>query len=185
MGFTWYVGFRSDESTWQFMDTGARGPGDWIDFERKQYFEYRKAHPEVETQDRPYDDFDENRRGRDFSPSIRTQQTQVLAAFKAGVPISLGMDPLYVGGIGNAIEFLIEGGFTPMDGCNSCRYGGRRAKHRLRRSSGNIGARPASGHHLLEGQPTRRALGLAQDSLGDERRRTIRHAELEVSVSKA
>ena len=110
-----YVGFRSDESTWQFMDTGARGPGDWIDFERKQYFEYRKAHPEVETQDRPYDDFDENRRGRDFSPSIRTQQTEVLAAFKAGVPISLGMDPLYVGGIGNAIEFLIEGGFTPMD----------------------------------------------------------------------
>ncbi len=110
-----YVGFRPDESTWEFMDTGARGPGDWIDFERKQYFEYRKDHPEVETQDRPYDDFDENRRGRDFSPSIRTQQTQALAAFKAGVPISLGMDPLYVGGIGNAIEFLIEGGFTPMD----------------------------------------------------------------------
>ena len=110
-----YVGFRPDESTWEFMDTGARGPGDWIDFEKKQYFEHRKAHPEVETEDRPYDDFDENRRGRDFSPSIRTQQTQVLAAFEAGVPISLGMDPLYVGGIGNAIEFLVEGGFTPMD----------------------------------------------------------------------
>lgn len=110
-----YVGFRPDESTWKFMDSGAQGPGDWVDFQRKQYFEYREAHPEVETQDRPYDDFDENRRGRDFSPSIRTQQTQVLAAFKAGIPVSLGMDPLYVGGIGNAIEFLIEGGFTPMD----------------------------------------------------------------------
>jgi imidazolonepropionase-like amidohydrolase len=110
-----YVGFRPDESTWKFMDTGSQGPADWINFQKKQYFEHRKAHPEVETQDRPYDDFDENRRGRDFSPSIRTQQTQVLAAFKAGIPVSLGMDPLYVGGLGNAIEFLIEGGFTPMD----------------------------------------------------------------------
>ena len=110
-----YVGFRPDESTWEYMDVVAGGPADWINFQKKQYFDYRQAHPEVETEDRPYDDFDENRRGRDFSPSIKTQQTQALAAFKAGVPLSLGMDPLYVGGIGNAIEFLIEGGFEPMD----------------------------------------------------------------------
>jgi imidazolonepropionase-like amidohydrolase len=65
--------------------------------------------------DRDYEDNEANRAGRDFFPSIRTQQSQALAAHRAGVPLSLGLDTLYYGGIGNSIEFLIEGGFPPMD----------------------------------------------------------------------
>ena len=110
-----YVGFRPDATTWKFLDTVAKGPGDWIEYGRKQYFDYRQAHPEVETEDRPYVSEDPTRAGRDFFPSIRTQQSQALAAFKAGVRISLGLDTVYYGTIGNAIEFLIEGGFAPID----------------------------------------------------------------------
>ena len=110
-----YVGLRPDKSTWRFMDTGAKSPGDWIDYGRQHYFDYRKENPDVETVDRDYEDNEANRAGRDFFPSIRTQQSQALAAHRAGVPLSLGLDTLYYGGIGNSIEFLIEGGFPPMD----------------------------------------------------------------------
>ena len=110
-----YVGFRPDASTWKFMDNVAKGPGDWIEYGRKQFFDFRKAHPEVENTDRPYISEDFTRSGRDFFPSIATQQREALAAFKAGVPISLGLDTVYYGTIGNAIEFFIEGGMAPMD----------------------------------------------------------------------
>lgn len=110
-----YVGFRPDATTWTFLDRIARGPADWIEYGRKQYFEYRAAFPEVETVDRPYEDGEPNRSGRDFFPSNATQQGQALAAFRAGVSISLGLDTVYYGCIGNVIEYLIEGGFAPMD----------------------------------------------------------------------
>ena len=110
-----YVGFRPDHSTWDFLDNRAQGPGDWIDYGRKQYFDFRKEFPEVEDQDRAYEDNETNRSGRDFFPSIHTQQSQVLAAHRAGVRVSLGLDTIYYGHLGNAIEFIIEGGFPPMD----------------------------------------------------------------------
>ncbi len=110
-----YVGFRPDHSTWDFLDNIARGPRDWIEYGRKHYFNFRKEFPEVENQDRPYEDNETNRSGRDFFPSIQTQQSQVLAAHRAGVPVSLGLDTIYYGHLGNVIEFIIEGGFPPMD----------------------------------------------------------------------
>jgi imidazolonepropionase-like amidohydrolase len=111
-----YVGFRPDASTWDFLDNGATGPADWIDYGRKQYFEFRAAHPEVETVDRPYLDGEPNRAGRDFFPSNATQQSQALAALRAGLKVSVGLDTVYYGAVGNAVEYLIEGGFTPMEG---------------------------------------------------------------------
>ncbi len=111
-----YVGFRPDDSTWDYLDNVATGPADWIEYGRKQYFDFRRDHPEIETEDRPYEDGEANRSGRDFFPSNRTQQGQALAAFKAGVKVSVGLDTIYYGAVGNAVEYLIEGGFTPMDG---------------------------------------------------------------------
>lgn len=111
-----YVGFRPDSSTWDFLDNRAERAADWINYGRDQYFEFRAAHPEIETEDRPYEDGEPNRAGRDFFPSNATQQGQALAAFNAGVKISLGLDTIYYGGVGNAVEYLIEGGFAPMDG---------------------------------------------------------------------
>ncbi|MBI4502708.1 MAG: amidohydrolase family protein [Gemmatimonadetes bacterium] len=110
-----YVGFRPDATTWQYLDAVAKGPGDWVEYGRKQFFDFRKTHPEVESTDRPYVSEDFTRAGRDFFPSIATQQREALAAFQSGVPVSLGLDTVYYGTIGNAIEFLIEGGFAPMD----------------------------------------------------------------------
>ncbi|MCB2114489.1 MAG: amidohydrolase family protein [Parvularculaceae bacterium] len=110
-----YVGFRPDESTWDYLDNVATGPADWIEYGRKQYFDYLEKNPEVRTVDRPYEDGESHRGKRDFFPSNKTQQGQALAAFKAGVRISLGLDTVYYGAIGNAIEYLIEGGFAPMD----------------------------------------------------------------------
>ncbi len=114
-----YVGFRPDESTWDYLDNVATGPADWIEYGRKQYFQFLEDNPEVRTEDRAYEDGESHRAKRDFFPSNKTQQGQALAAFKAGVKISLGLDTLYYGGIGNAIEYLIEGGFEPMDAIRS------------------------------------------------------------------
>lgn len=110
-----YVGFRPDESTWDYLDNVATGPADWIEYGRKHYFQYMEENPDVRTKDRDYEDGESHRAKRDFFPSNKTQQGQALAAFKAGVKISLGLDTLYYGGIGNTIEYLIEGGFKPMD----------------------------------------------------------------------
>lgn len=63
---------------------GAKSPGDWIEYGRRHYFDYRKENPEVETMDRDYEDNEANRAGRDFFPSIRTQQSQALAAHSRG-----------------------------------------------------------------------------------------------------
>ncbi|MBV7257495.1 amidohydrolase family protein [Pacificimonas sp. WHA3] len=110
-----YVGFRPDESTWDYLDNVATGPADWIEYGRKHYFEYLEKNPEVRTVDRPYEDGESHRAKRDFFPSNKTQQGQALAAFNAGVRVTLGLDTLYYGAIGNSIEYLIEGGFKPMD----------------------------------------------------------------------
>jgi hypothetical protein len=110
-----YVGFRPDASTWDYLDNVATGPGDWIDYGRKQYFAFRAAHPEIETEDRPYEDGEANRSGRDFFPSNATQQGQALAALRAGLRIGLGLDTVYYGAVGNVVEYLIEGGFTPIE----------------------------------------------------------------------
>lgn len=111
-----YVGFRPDASTWDFLDNVATGPADWIEYGRKQYFEFRAEHPEIETEDRPYLDGEPNRAGRDFFPSNATQQGQALAALRAGLRVGVGLDTVYYGAVGNAVEYLIEGGFTPMEG---------------------------------------------------------------------
>lgn len=114
-GFRAQMTSGSIQGAWAYRTIAARGPEDWIESGRKQFFDYRKANPDVETIDRAYEDNEPNRAGRDFFPSIRTQRQQALAAHQAGVPLSLGLDTVYYGGIGNAVEFLIEGGFDPMD----------------------------------------------------------------------
>lgn len=114
-----YVGFRPDADTWKFMDQVATGPSDWIEYGSNQYLDYIKANPIVLTEDRPYTDGEIHRDKTDFFPSNKTQQSQALAAFNAGVKISLGLDTIYFGGVGNAIEYLIEGGFKPQDAIRS------------------------------------------------------------------
>lgn len=110
-----YVGFRPSADSWHYMDQVAKNPSDWIEYGRKQYFDYVAKNPSVKDQDRPYEDGELHRDKTDFFPSNKTQQSQALAAFKAGVKVSVGLDTVYFGAVGNAVEYLIEGGFAPMD----------------------------------------------------------------------
>lgn len=109
-----YVGFRPDENTWRYLDQIATGPRDWIEYTREQYFDYLSENPVVLTQDRPYTEGVKRRAKADFFPSNQTQQGEALAAYKRGVLIGLGIDTIYYGAQGNAIEYLIDAGIAPM-----------------------------------------------------------------------
>lgn len=109
-----YIGFRPSERWWHYVDHEATSGSDWIQFLRREMRDWRAAHPEWETHDRPYADNDSNRASRDFFPAVRKRQDQVRKAWEAGIPIGLGLDTLY-GGITVTMEWMVEAGIPLKD----------------------------------------------------------------------
>ena len=108
-------GIRWSPELWQRLDNEMTSVEEWIDFNRATIQEARRNNPLGETEDRPQDVFDIAEAGAvDYTPGIRPYQAQLLKAHRRGVPISHGTDSLH-GTLLLNIEFLIEGGFTPME----------------------------------------------------------------------
>ena len=49
-----YVGWFPRPETFEMMDTGVKNATEWMEYLDRQVADYRKAHPEVETTDRPF-----------------------------------------------------------------------------------------------------------------------------------
>lgn len=109
-----YISFPRPKNYWELLDGVEKG-GQWNLLIHGMVYKYRAEHPEVETEDQAMQSVEEPERAkRDYRPAIRPNQREFLEAHKAGIPISLGQDSL-VGTIPLAMEFLVEGGFTPME----------------------------------------------------------------------
>lgn len=108
-----YIGWRPTPGTWQMMDTGVSSAEAWMNYLAGQFASYRRAHPGQETIDRPYEDNEPGRAGRDVFQAVRTVKQQYLHAWRAGLPFSLGSDGFY-GVLTLQIEFLVEAGIPPM-----------------------------------------------------------------------
>jgi len=104
-----YVGFRPSQHWWDYLDNQATNARDWISFLRQEMIDWRAEHPQWEHEDRPYADNDSNRASRDFFPAVRKRQQQVHMAWRAGIPIGLGLDTLY-GGLTVTMEWMVEAG---------------------------------------------------------------------------
>lgn len=109
-----YIGFRPSERWWHYLDHEAASARDWINFLRDEMVTWRAAHPEWETQDRPYADNESNRATRDFFPAVKARQARVRKAWEAGIPIGLGLDTLY-GGLTVTMEWMVEAGIPLTD----------------------------------------------------------------------
>ncbi|MCL4848907.1 MAG: amidohydrolase family protein [Acidobacteria bacterium] len=109
-----YIGWRPTPATWRTMDTGVAGAEEWMNHLAREFAAYRAAHPEQETVDRPYEDNEPGRAGRDMFQAVKTVQRQYLHAWKAGLPFSLGSDGFY-GVLALQVEFLVEAGIPPID----------------------------------------------------------------------
>lgn len=109
-----YIGFRPDASWWKFLDHQVERPEQWIHFMRDQMIEWRRKHPQWETEDRPYEDGETNRATRDYFPGVKNRQAEVLKAYRAGIPMGLGLDTIY-GGITLTMEWLVEAGIPLKD----------------------------------------------------------------------
>ncbi len=108
-------GIRWSPEMWRRLDNEMTSVEEWIDFNRATIQEARRNNPMGETEDRPQDVFDIAEAGAvDFTPGIRPYQARLLEAHRRGVPISHGTDTLH-GTLLLNIEFLVEGGFTPME----------------------------------------------------------------------
>jgi imidazolonepropionase-like amidohydrolase len=108
-----YIGWRPTADTWRTMDSGVNTAEEWMNHLAHAYETYRRAHPRQETEDRPYEDNEPGRAGRDMFQGVRTVQQQYLHAWKAGLPFSLGSDGFY-GTLTLGIEFLVEAGIPPL-----------------------------------------------------------------------
>ncbi|MFV0277373.1 MAG: amidohydrolase family protein, partial [Parahaliea sp.] len=104
-----YIGFRPSERWWNYLDHEVTSAKEWIYFLRNEMINWRRNHPQWELQDRPYADNESNRARRDFFPAVRKRQEQVLKAYRAGIPIGLGLDTFY-GGITVTMEWMVEAG---------------------------------------------------------------------------
>jgi imidazolonepropionase-like amidohydrolase len=109
-----YIGWRPTRATWTKLDTGVDSGEEWMTFLTDRIAEYRQAHADQETQDRPYEDNEPGRASRDMFQGVKNVQRQYLEAFRAGLPFSLGSDGIY-GAVAPEIEFLVEAGVPPMD----------------------------------------------------------------------
>ena len=108
-------GIRWSPEIWWRLDNEMTSIEQWIDFNRATIQEGRRNNPRGETEDRPQDVFDiADAQSVDYTPGIRPYQAQLLKAHRRGVPISHGTDSLH-GTLLLNIEFLVEGGFTPME----------------------------------------------------------------------
>ena len=108
-----YIGWRPTADTWRMMDGGVQTAEQWMNYLAREYATYRQAHPQQETEDRPYEDNEPGRAGRDMFQGVRNVQQEYLHAWKAGLPFSLGSDGFY-GTLTLAIEFLVEAGIPPV-----------------------------------------------------------------------
>src|SRR5262249_12517288 len=51
-----YIGWRPNTATWTMLDTGVDNGEQWMTYLAERIAEYRRAHPDQETHDRPYED---------------------------------------------------------------------------------------------------------------------------------
>jgi imidazolonepropionase-like amidohydrolase len=109
-----YIGFRPTPEWWRYLDHDVEKPEQWIQFMRNDMLQWRREHPQWETEDRPYADNESNRATRDHFPAVKKRQADVLKAFQAGIPMSLGLDTIY-GGITLTMEWLLEAGIPLRD----------------------------------------------------------------------
>ena len=108
-------GIRWSKEMWWRLDNEMTSVEQWIDFNRATIQDGRRNNPRGETEDRPQDVFDiAGAQSVDYTPGIKPYQAQLLKAQRRGVPISHGTDTLH-GTLLLNIEFLVEGGFTPME----------------------------------------------------------------------
>ncbi len=109
-----YTYWPLPKDLWDVLDRCHSG-SEWQQTLREMFYRYRAEHPEIETQDRTIQTPDAPERAeRDYLPSIRSTQSQILEAHKAGIPMSIGQDSL-VGTIPIVMEFLVEAGLTPLE----------------------------------------------------------------------
>ncbi|MEX2123134.1 MAG: amidohydrolase family protein [Woeseia sp.] len=114
-----YAGFFPLPETYEVMDTGVTSASEWMDYLNSQVDEYRKAHPENETGDRPFvspiSGTSENWRvERDRFQALKTVQAQYLRAHRLGLRFSLGLDNR-LGGMAWQMQFLVDAGIPEMD----------------------------------------------------------------------
>ena len=123
------------------MDLGAKNAPEWMDYLDREIGGYLRAHPEAVTMDLPFDSPANNlepwRPSRDMYQALKTVQQQIRRAHELGLPFSLGLDSEY-GGQAWQLQFLVDGGITPMDALRSATsvaatligYGDRLARSR-------------------------------------------------------
>ncbi len=109
-----YIGFRPTPEWWRYLDHDVETGEQWINFMREVMVTWRREHPDWETENRPYADNESNRASRDHFPAVKKRQAEVLKAFRAGIPMSLGLDTIY-GGITLSMEWLVEAGIPLKD----------------------------------------------------------------------
>jgi imidazolonepropionase-like amidohydrolase len=109
-----YIGWRPTTADWSKMDVGVGSGQEWMDYLEAQVSAYRRQHPAQENEDRPYEDNEPGRSGRDVFEGVKTVQRQYLRAFRQGLPFSLGSDGFY-GAVPLEIGFLVEAGIPAME----------------------------------------------------------------------
>ena len=108
-----YIGFRPTPEWWTYLDHEVETAEDWILFMRNKMVEWRTTHPEWEIKDRPYADNETGRAKRDYFPAVKKRQAEVLKAYRAGIPIGIGLDTIY-GAITLTMEWMVEAG-VPLE----------------------------------------------------------------------
>ena len=108
-------GIDWSKELWRRLDNEMSSIEEWNDFNRATIREARMSNPAGEIADRPQDVFEHpGAQDVDFTPGIKPYQENLLKAHRQGVSISHGTDSLH-GTLLLNIEFLVEGGFTPME----------------------------------------------------------------------
>ena len=118
-----YVGgWYPPPDSFEMMDTGVRNATEWMDYLDRQIAEYLQAHSEAWTTDLPFESPASNaepwRVSRDMYQALKTVQQQYKRAHELGLPFSLGLDARY-GGQAWQLQFLVDGGISPMDAIRS------------------------------------------------------------------
>ena len=113
----WYLEFFAEAET---IPLSAMQQG--IQFSWESIAEYLQAHSEAWTTDLPFESPASNaepwRVSRDMYQALKTVQQQYKRAHELGLPFSLGLDARY-GGQAWQLQFLVDGGISPMDAIRS------------------------------------------------------------------
>jgi imidazolonepropionase-like amidohydrolase len=115
-------GWYPPPEMFEMMDTGVKNATEWMDYLDRQISDYLTAHPESWTTDLPFESpasyLEPWRVSRDMYQALKTVQQQYKRAHEAGLPFSLGLDARY-GGQAWQLQFLVDGGISPMDAIRS------------------------------------------------------------------